>query len=93
MRPIGVTPHMAHNTSHSVGSPIDGYTTRYEGYAKSNNARHCIEKAFGWIKQWGGLRQFKVPDTEKMSAVFGMNVTAYKLIRLGNPLRPAMTAS
>jgi hypothetical protein len=35
-------------------------TTRHEDYAKSINARRGIEKVFGWIQQWGGLRQFKL---------------------------------
>ena len=52
-----------------------------------------IEKVFGWIKQWGGLRQFKVRGTEKVSAVFGLHVIAYNLIRLGNLLNPAMAAA
>jgi hypothetical protein len=57
-RCIGVTPHVAQNTARSGGSAIDGRTTRHEGYAKSIHARRGIEKVFGWIKQWGGLRQF-----------------------------------
>jgi hypothetical protein len=36
---------------------------------------------FGWIKQWGGLRQFKLRGTENVSAVFGLHVIAYNLIR------------
>ena len=63
------------------------------GYAKSIHARRGIEKVFGWIKQWGGLRQFKLRGTEKVSAVFGLNVIAYNLIRLGNLLKPAMAAA
>ena len=89
MRRIGMTPHVAQNTSRPGGSAIDGRTTRHEGYAKSINARRGIEKVFGWIKQWGGLRQFKVRGTEKVSAVFGLHVVAYNLIRLGNLLKPA----
>ncbi|TWB87344.1 IS4 family transposase [Synechococcus sp. Ace-Pa] len=57
MRRIAVTPHVAQNTSRPGGSAIDGRTARHEGYAKSINARRGIEKVFGWIKQWGGLRQ------------------------------------
>ena len=77
MRSIGVTPHVAQNTS------------RHEGYAKSINARRGIEKVFAWIKQSGGLRQFKLRGTEKVAAVFGLHVIAYNLIHLGNLLRPA----
>jgi hypothetical protein len=39
LRRIGVTPHVAQNTSRPGGSAIDGRTTRHEGYAKSINAR------------------------------------------------------
>ena len=90
MRRIAVSPHVAQNISNAGGSAIDGRTTRHEGYAKSINARRGIEKVFGWIKQWGGLRQFKLLGTNKVSAVFGLHVIAYNLIRLGNLLRPAM---
>jgi hypothetical protein len=92
MRRIGVTPHVAQNTARTGGSAIDGRTARHEGYAKSINARRGIEKVFGWIKQWGGLRQFKLRGTGKVSAVFGLHVIAYNLIRLGNLLKPAMAA-
>ncbi|MBD2549877.1 transposase, partial [Microcystis elabens FACHB-917] len=81
MRRLGVTPHVAQNT------------TRHVGYAKSINARRGIEKVFGWIKAFGGLRQFKLRGTEKVSAVFGLHVIAYNLIRLGNLLRPTMAAA
>jgi len=84
MRRIGVTPHVAQNTARLGGSAIDGRTTRHEGYAKSINARRGIEKVFAWIKQWGGLRQFKLRGTEKVAAVFGLHVIAYNLIRVGN---------
>jgi IS5 family transposase len=93
MRRIAVTPHVAQNTSRPGGSAIDGRTTRHEGYAQSINARRGIEKVFGWIKQWGGLRQFKVRGTEKVSAVFGLHVIAYNLIRLGNLLKPQLAAA
>jgi len=39
---------------------------RHEGYTMSINARRGIVKMFGWIKQWGGLRQFKVRGSEKV---------------------------
>lgn len=87
MRRIGVTPHVAQNTARPGGSAIDGRTTRHEGYAKSINARRGIEKVFGWIKQWSGLRQFKLRGAENVSAVFGLHVIAYNLVRLGNLLK------
>lgn len=93
MRRIVVTPHVTQNTNLLGGSTIDSRTTRHEGYGKSINARRTIEKVFGWIKQLGGLRQFKMRGTEKVSAVFGLHVIANKLIRLGNMLKPAMAAA
>jgi IS5 family transposase len=90
MRRLGVTPHVAQNTARSGGSAIDGRTTRHEGYAKSINARRGIEKIFGWIKQFGGLRQFKLRGLDNVSAVFGLHVIAYNLIRLGNILKPSI---
>ena len=93
MRRIGVTPHVAQNTARSGGSAIDGRTARHQGYAKSIFARRGIDKVFGRIKQWGGLRQFKLRGTGKVRAVFGLHVIAYNLIRLGNLLRPAMAAA
>ncbi len=93
MRRLGVTPHVAQNTARCGGSAIDSRTTRHEGYAKSINARRGIEKVFGWIKAFGGLRQFKLRGQENVSAVFGLHVIAYNLIRLGNLLRPTMAAA
>ena len=83
----------ATGTSHPGGSAIDGRSTRHKGYAKSINARRGIEKVFGWIKQWGGLSQFKLRGTKKVSAVFALYVIACNLIRLGNLLRPAMAVT
>jgi hypothetical protein len=51
MRCIGVTPHVAQNTSRPGGSAIDGRTTRHQGYDQSIHARRGIEKVFAWIKQ------------------------------------------
>jgi transposase len=93
MRRLGVTPHVAQNRARSGGSAIDGRTTRHKGYTQSINARRGIEKVFGWIKQFSGLRQFKLRGTEKVGAVFGLHVIAYNLIRLGNLLKPAIAAS
>ena len=59
-------------------------------YAHSINARQGIEKVFGWIKSFGGLRQFKLRGTDNFSAVFGLHVIAYNLIRLGILLKPEL---
>lgn len=90
MRRMGVTPHVAQNTARSGGSAIDGRISRHRGYAKSVNARRGIEKVFEWIKQWGGLRQFKLRGTEQASAVYGLHVipsSQIQLERSGGPNR------
>ena len=86
MSRIAVTLHVAQNTARPGGSAIDTRTTRHDGFAQSINARQGIEKVFGWIKQWGGLRQFKVRGTENVSAVFGLHVIANNLVCLGKLL-------
>jgi hypothetical protein len=83
---------MVQSTARRGGSAIGGRTTRHKGYAKSFHARRGIEMVLGWMKQWGGLHQFKVLGTENVSAVLDLHVTAYNLIRLGNLLKPAMAA-
>jgi hypothetical protein len=40
--------------------------------------------------QFGGLRQFKLRGLDNVSAVFGLHVIAYNLIRLGNILKPSI---
>lgn len=52
--------------------------------------RRGIEKIFGWIKQFGGLRQFKLRGRDNVSAVFGLYVIADNLTRLGNILKPVV---
>jgi len=65
LRRIDITHQVAQNTSRLGGPAIDGRTTRHAGCAMSMNARLGIEKLFGWIKQCGGLRQFKLRGTER----------------------------
>lgn len=84
MRRLWVKPHVDQNRARSGGSAIDGRTTRHKGYAKSINARRGIEKIIGWIKEFGGLRQFKLRAQHNVTAVIGGRVIAYNLIRLGN---------
>lgn len=55
LRSLGVTPHVAQNTSHR-SSAIDGRTTRHPGYRVSQQKRKLIEEVFGWLKTVGLLR-------------------------------------
>ena len=90
---LGGTPHVAKNTARSGGSANDGRTTRHKGYAQSINARRSIEKLFGLIKQFRGLRQCKLLGRYNVSAIFGVHMIAYYRIRLSNILRPAVEAA
>ena len=90
VRRLGVTPHGVQNTARPGGSAIDGRTTRHKGYTQWINARRGIEKVCGWIKQFAGLRQFKLRGEDNVSAVVGLHVIAYNLIPLGNILKPVM---
>lgn len=93
MRRIAVTPHLAQNTARSKGSAIDGRTTRHESYGKTINALK-LDREGVWVDQTvDGLRQFKLRGTEEVDAVFGLQVISYNLIRLGNLLKPAMSAA
>lgn len=85
--------NVAQNTARADGSAMDGRTTRHQSYPKLINARCGIENIFAWIKQWGGLRQFKLCGTEQVSLVFGLHAIACNLISLGNLRKPSFAAA
>jgi hypothetical protein len=58
-----------------------------------NNSHESTRRLPNCCRTFGGLRQFKVRGTENVSAVFGLHVIAYNLIRLGNLLKPEMAAA
>lgn len=80
-RKIGVTPHVAQNTTNR-SSAIDERTTRHPGYAISQVIRKLIETVFGDAKQHGTLRQLKVRGTQAAAQVFALAMTAVNLRRL-----------
>lgn len=80
-RALGVTPHVAQNTS-GRRSAIDGRTTRHAGYALSVKIRAWIETHFGWIKAAAGLRQVKQRGLERVEALFQLAMAASNLVRL-----------
>lgn len=81
LRALGVTPHVAQNTSNRR-SAIDGRTTRHAGYAISQRVRKRIEEPFGWIKEAGGFRQTKHRGRDRVGWMFTLRAAAYNLIRL-----------
>lgn len=82
VREMGVRPHVAQNLKRSGGSAIDGRTTRHSSYHLSQKKRPWIEKAFGWMKQTGGMRKTKLRGLIKVSWQFLMTVAAFNLWRL-----------
>lgn len=87
-REIGVTPHVAQNTSRNGGSAIDGRTTRHAGYAVSQRKRKRIEQCFGWGKFIGPIRQVMVQGLDKVDQLLTLTMTAYNLTRLRNLAQP-----
>ena len=64
------------------GSAIDGRTTRHDSYQVSQKKRPLIEKAFGWMKQTGGIRKTKLRGLRNVAWQFLMTAAAFNLWRL-----------
>ena len=82
LRDMGVRPHVSQNLKRSGGSAIDHRTTRHNGYQISQSKRPLIEKAFGWMKQTGGMRKTKLRGLWKVGWQFLMTAAALNLWRL-----------
>ena len=82
LRDMGIRPHVAQNLKRSGGSAIDQRTARHNGYQISQRKRPLIEKAFGWMKQTGGIRKTKLRGLWKVGWQFLMTAAAFNLWRL-----------
>jgi transposase len=80
-RALGVTPHVAQNTS-GRRSAIDARTTRHRGYAESQRQRKKVEEGFGWGKSVGLLRKLRHRGLALVDWVFTFTVAAYNLVRM-----------
>ena len=74
--------HVTQNSKRPGGSSIDERTTRHASYQVSQRKRPLIEKAFGWMKQTGGLRKTKLRGLAKVAWQFLMTAAAFNLWRL-----------
>jgi hypothetical protein len=83
MRSLGVTPHVAQNTTNRA-SAIDSRTTRHPGYSVSQVIRKAVEHPFGWIKTVGNLRKTRHRGRRLVDWVFTLGMAAYNLIRIRN---------
>lgn len=82
-RSLGVTPHLAQNTSHRR-SAIDRRTTRHPGYAVSQRYRKRVEEIFGWAKTVAGGRKLRFRGRERNRAWFLVVGASYNLVRMAN---------
>ena len=79
LRQACLTPHVVQKARHS---PIDGRTTRHEGYALSQKHRKKIEEPFGWAKTVGGMARTVHRGVERLRARFTLAMAACNLARL-----------
>ena len=82
VREMSIRPHVAQNVKRAGGSAIDARTTRHVSYSLSQRKRPLIEKAFGWMKQIGGMRKTKLRGLAKVTWQFIMTTAAFNLWRL-----------
>ena len=87
IRLLGVTPHVAQNTTHRA-SAIDGRTTRHPGYAVSQRRRKRVEEIFGWLKTVGLMRKTRHRGTRRVDWMFTFALAAYNLVRIRNLTAP-----
>jgi transposase len=80
VRQMGITPHVAQNTS-KQRSAIDGRTTRHPGYAVSQRCRKKIEQPFGWMKTVGLLRKLRHRGGRRVDWIVAFTAAAYNLVR------------
>lgn len=80
-RELGVTPHVAPNTTNRR-SAIDGRTTRHPGHRTSQRTRPRIEEPFGWIKTIAGGRKLRYKGQERNRAWFLLTTATYNLLRI-----------
>lgn len=80
-RDLGVTPHVAQNTTNRR-SAIDGRTTRHGGHRVSQRIRARIEEPFGWVKTVGGGRKLRYIGRQRNRAWFLVAGATYNLVRI-----------
>jgi transposase len=88
VRGLGVTPHVAQNTS-GRASAIDTRTTRHPGYAISQRTRKRVEEIFGWMKTVGLMRKTRHKGVDRVGWTFAFTAAAYNLVRMRNLLAAA----
>lgn len=83
-RQLRITPHVAKSEHARRRSAIDGRTTVHAGYAMSTTARLLVEKPFGWLKTYGGLRRSRFRGRSRTESAVLISFTALNLLRIAN---------
>lgn len=83
-RDLRVTPHVARNIHARRRSAIDGRTLTHPGYRMSGTARLLVEKAFGWLKSYGGLRRTRFRGRKRTENATLVSFAALNLLRIAN---------
>ena len=81
IRKLGLTPHVAQNTSNRA-SAIDDRTTRHAGYEISQIKRKAIESSFGWLKTIGLMRKVRHRGRRRVGWMFTFGAAVYDLVRM-----------
>jgi len=85
LRELGVTPHVAQNTT-TRRSAIDDRTTRHAGYAVSQRVRKRVEEIFGWLKTVALFRKTRHRGVRRVGWLFTFAAAVYNLVRIRNVL-------
>ena len=83
VRRLGVTPHVAQNTS-GRRSAIDERTTSHPGYGVSQRKRKRVEEIFGWMKTVGGGRKLRYIGEKRNGMWLSFTATAFNLVRMAS---------
>ena len=81
VRQHNVTPHVAQNQS-GRRSAIDGRTTSWGGYKRSQRVRKRVEEIFGWVKTVGGGRKLRYIGIDRNRLWFEFTAIAHNLVRM-----------
>jgi transposase len=76
-----VTPHVAQNQSRRR-SAVDGRTTSWGGYERSQRVRKRVEEIFGWVKTVAGGRKLRFIGLARNRLWAEMTAAAYNLVRI-----------
>ena len=90
LRSLGLTPHVAQNTSRRA-SAIDGRTTRHAGYGVSQQKRKRVEEVFGWVKTVALLRKTRHRGVRRVGWLFTLAAALYNLVRIRNVIELGAT--